>query len=259
MKDGRLVHLDAYGAADLCDGAPLGADSLFRLYSQTKPVMVVGFMMLLERGAVRLEDPVSMYIPAFARVVVGERRRQPCRPVTLHDLLAHTSGVGFGPGFGYEAENDYERTYVDLVKRVDTGGINSLAQWCKEIAKLPLRFQPGRDWGYGYSSDILGRVVEVASGRPLDSFLQEEVIGPLGMHDTRFAVPAEKASRLAALYKREPWDGSGRNVQFVTLDAGCSGLLANSARGVSAARAVDGCTYSAPSSSQLTSSAPGPA
>jgi len=249
FKAGQLVHLQEYGFADVCAGTPMRADALFRLYSQTKPIMVVGFMRLLERGAVRLDDHVAKYIPGFGKVAVGDKRRPLSRPIAVRDLLAHTSGVGFGPGFGYEAENDYERTYVELVGRVDGGEIQSLADWCKSVAKLPLRFQPGRDWGYGYSSDILGRIVEVASGRPLDAFLQEEVIQPLGMSDTCFAVPSEKAPRLAALYRREPWDGSARRVRLVTLDAGGSGVVADPARGVAAAVAGDGSTYSAPQSS----------
>jgi len=178
---------------------------------------------------VRLEDPVSKFIPAFSakKLSVGSRHRKLYREVTLRDLLAHTSGVGFGPGFGYEPENDYEETYTQLVRDVDKGLIHSLAEWCNELAKLPLRFQPGKDWGYGYSSDILGRVVEVASARALDEFLLAEVIAPLDMHDTFFKVPTESASRLAALYKREPWDGNGKHVNLITVDVGGSGLAEN--------------------------------
>jgi len=249
FKEGRLVHLQAYGLSDVCAGTPMSADTLFRLYSQTKPIMVTGFMRLLERGAVQLDDPVAKYIPAFGKVAVGDKRRPLSRPIALRDLLAHTSGVGFGPGFGYEAENDYESTYVELVARVDKGEIQSLADWCKSVAKLPLRFQPGKDWGYGYSSDILGRIVELASGQPLDTFLRDEVIKPLGMSDTFFAVPSEKASRLAALYNRIPWDGNAKNVQYVTLDAGGSGIIADQTKGVVAAVAGSGSTYSTPQSS----------
>merc|ERR1719356_787608 len=126
-----------------------------------------------------LEDPVAKFIPAFRDVVVSDKQRPLARQVLVRDLLAHTSGVGFGPGFGYAPENDYEQTYLDLVSRVDRGEIRSLQAWCDEVAKLPLRFQPGKDWGYGYSSDILGRVVEVVSKKPLDVFLKHEVIDPL--------------------------------------------------------------------------------
>merc|ERR1719223_1914628 len=206
------------------------ADTLFRLYSQTKPVTVVGFMKLLERGLVKVEDLLSKYIPAFAHVqaLKGKKLQPLVRPIAIRDLLAHTSGIGFGPGFGFPAENDYEETYVDLVKRVDEGEIHSLEAWVDELAKLPLRFQPGKDWGYGYSSDVLGRVIEVISGRPLDEFLGAEVLVPLGMHDTAFSVPKEKAGRLAALHNRDPWDGSGRKpVKHNIVDPGAGGLVSS--------------------------------
>merc|ERR1719330_487321 len=151
-----------------------------------------------------LDDAIHKYIPGFAKVTVGSRKKAPARAILVRDLVAHTSGVGFGPGFGNPPENDYEKPYADLVTRVDEGKITSLAAWCDEIAKVPLRFDPGKDWGYGYSSDLLGRIIEVVSGRPLDEFLQEEVIDRLGMRDTHFAVPEKKADRLAALYAREP-------------------------------------------------------
>lgn len=223
-RPGRLLHYEAYGCADLQTQAPLAKDTLFRLYSQTKPITVVGFMILRERGLVQLEDPVSRYIPSFARLVVEEngKRRAPVREVTMHDLLAHTSGIGFGPGFGYKPENDYEEVYYDLVQRVDRGELASLEEWCECLARLPLSFQPGADWGYGYSSDVLGRVIEVIAGRPLDAFLHDEVLAPLGMKDTFFEVPMDRRARLATLYKREPWDGSGKVVKHLVLDQGGS-------------------------------------
>eukprot|EP00929_Paragymnodinium_shiwhaense_P072469 TRINITY_DN36785_c0_g1_i1.p1 TRINITY_DN36785_c0_g1~~TRINITY_DN36785_c0_g1_i1.p1 ORF type:complete len:493 (+),score=128.79 TRINITY_DN36785_c0_g1_i1:67-1545(+) len=248
IKEGKLLHLEAYGMSDLGGDKQCAPDTLFRLYSQTKPIVVVAFLKLLERGLVALEEPLSKFIPAFAKTPVGAKGVPLKRAITLRDLLAHTSGIGFGPGFGYPAENDYESTYVDLVDRVDRQRIKTLAQWCEELAKLPLRFQPGRDWGYGYSSDVLGRVVEVAAGKALDKVLQEEVLGPLGMTDTFFAVPSSKASRLAALYKREPWDGSGKNVKFITVDAGCSGKTVNASRNTFD-RCSDGTGPTAPSAS----------
>uniref|UniRef100_A0A7S1AUZ2 Beta-lactamase-related domain-containing protein n=1 Tax=Noctiluca scintillans TaxID=2966 RepID=A0A7S1AUZ2_NOCSC len=255
IKQGQLVHFDAYGKADVCAGESMRSDTMFRLYSQTKPLTVVGFMRLLERGVVHLEDNVSKYIPNFGMVTVGDKRRSRplSRAVTLRDLLAHTSGVGFGPGFGYAPEGDYEKTYVDLVRRVDSGEISSLAHWCDELAKLPLRFQPGKDWGYGYSSDILGRVVEVASGKPLDVFIHSEVTEPLGMKDTAFSVPTHKAHQLATLYAREPWDGRGKTVRFVTVDPGSSGLTADSKKRVLSGPS-DGNGLPSPSSSVFLSS-----
>lgn len=225
IKEGELVHFKAYGHADMSTAAPLSPDTLFRLYSQTKPIVVIAFLLLFERGLVKLEDPLYKYIPAFKQSVVGVKRQSLTRPILLRDLLAHTSGVGFGPGFGYEAENDYESSYVDLCQRVDNQEIQSLAKWCEEVAKIPLRFQPGKDWGYGYSSDILGRVIEVTSGQALDSFLQKEVLQKLGMTNTFFEVPNDRATDLACLYKREPWHGCSKSVRFITTDVGGSGVI----------------------------------
>jgi len=179
-------------------------------------------------------------------VVVGAKRQTPSRPMTLRDLIAHTSGVGFGPGFGYDPEGDYERTYMDLIDRVDRGEITTLAAWCDELAALPLQFHPGKDWGYGYSSDILGRVLEVISGQPLDQFLQAEVLKPLGMTDTSFVVHPDKVGRLSAFYKREPWDGSGNNVKFITTDPGGSGLTEDVEKRVYA-QSNEGAKLTAPS------------
>mmetsp|Transcript_81809 Transcript_81809/g.128840 ORF Transcript_81809/g.128840 Transcript_81809/m.128840 type:complete len:484 (-) Transcript_81809:246-1697(-) len=228
VRDGQLVHFEAHGLADVDSKSPLQPHTIFRLYSQTKPLLIVGFLRLMERGLVALEDPVARYIPAFRELVVGSKHRACARQMTIRDLLSHTSGIGFGPGFYYEPENDYETVYYDLVKAVDRGEVNSLEAWCDRLAKLPLRFQPGSDWGYGFSSDVLGRVVEVVSGQPLDKFLLSDVIEPLGMHDTFFEVPREKAHRLAALYKREPWDGSGAHVKFLVADASGSASQSSS-------------------------------
>lgn len=248
VKEGKLVHFEADGLSDVCGGVQMKPDLLFRLYSQTKPITVVGALILLERGLLKLVDPVSKYIPIFEKATVGPKRQTPSRPVLVRDLLGHTSGIGFGPGFGYDPEGDYEEAYVDVVKRVDNRAISTLAQWCDEIAKLPLHFHPGKDWGYGYSSDILGRVVEIVSNKPLDVYLQEEVLEPLGMHDTGFAVPPSKVHRLAALYKREPWDGAGKNVKFITTDPGCSGITRDPSKRVFD-QASDGDKAVAPSAS----------
>lgn len=220
VKAGKVVHFDVCGYADADTKEPLKIDTLFRLFSQTKPVTIVAFMRLWERGLVHLEDPIFKFIPAFADAVVGEERSAMLRPITIRDLLAHTSGIGFGPGFGHEPNDHYEKPYADLVGRVDRGEVPSLAAWCDELAQVPLLFQPGSDWGYGYSSDVLGRVAEVVSGRPLDELLRTEVLSPLGMDETAFAVPAAKARRLAALHSRDPCDGSGKHVEVAVADPG---------------------------------------
>ncbi|CAE7408438.1 exgA [Symbiodinium necroappetens] len=239
VKEGHVIHFEAHGFSDLAGQMAMNSRTLFRLYSQTKPVLVVGFLILFERGEVLLDDPVEKYLPEFKDAAVGPQRKPLSRPILVRDLLAHTSGIGFGPGFGYEAENDYESTYVGLVKKVDAGEIHSLAEWCEELAKIPLRFQPGKDWGYGYSSDVLGRLIEVLTKKRLDDFLKEEVLEPLGMANTFFAVPEEQAAKLAALYKREPWHGKAKTVRFVTSDVGGSGIMEDLSRNVLARPEVD--------------------
>lgn len=220
VKGGKLLRFDSFGCADASSNVPLRHDALFRLFSQTKPVTIVAFMRLWELGLVLLEDPVSKYIPAFADAVVGDDRGPLLRPITIRDLLAHTSGIGFGPGFGYEPNDHYERPYADLVGRVDRGDVRSLEEWCAELARVPLLFQPGSDWGYGYSSDVLGRVAEVISNQPLDVLLRSQVLDPLGMAETAFAVPPARAARLAALHSREPCDGTGKTVDVTVADPG---------------------------------------
>eukprot|EP00439_Symbiodinium_sp_Y106_P086989 s121_g37.t2 len=229
VKEGTVIHFEAHGFSDLAGQVAMNSQTLFRLYSQTKPVLVIGFLILFERGEVLLDDPVEKYLPEFKDAAVGPQRKPLLRPILVRDLLAHTSGIGFGPGFGYEAENDYESTYVELVRK----------EWCEELAKIPLRFQPGKDWGYGYSSDVLGRLIEVLTKKRLDDFLREELLEPLGMASTFFAVPEEQAAKLAALYKREPWHGKAKTVRFVTSDVGGSGIMEDLSRNVLARPEVD--------------------
>jgi len=224
VKDGKLLHFKAGGYAEVEAKVPVQADTIFRLYSQTKPILIVGFMRLVERNQVKLNDLVSKYLPAFADLKVGEECLPLVRPLLVHDLLAHTSGIGLGPGFYYSPDGDDEKIYMELARQVDSGRVRSLAEWCDQLTELPLRFQPG-SWGYGYSSDVLGRLVEVISGQPLDEFLETEVIKPLGLTDTCFALPLSKKHRLAALYKRKPFDGSGKNVKFLIADPGGSGCV----------------------------------
>eukprot|EP00435_Cladocopium_sp_Y103_P012876 s3119_g3.t1 len=238
-KDGQTMHFEAFGHADLAAGQMMRLETLFRLYSQTKPFLVVGFLILYERGLVDLHDPISKFLPEFEAAVVGAKRLPLVRPISVHDLLAHTSGIGFGPGFGYDPENAYESSYVPLVRKVDLGEIQSLAEWCQELAKVPLRFQPGKDWGYGYSSDVLGRLIEVAAGQPLDQFLRNEILSPLNLSETFFQVPKNRAGALAALYKREPWHGSSKRVHFVTADVGGSGVLESTQQRVLAKPKID--------------------
>jgi CubicO group peptidase (beta-lactamase class C family) len=206
-RHGKLAHVSSYGARDREEGLPVESDTLWRIFSMTKPITSVAAMMLYEEGALQLTDPVSKFIPSFAnlRVYAGGSDQNPltvpaAEPMRVWHLLTHTSGLTYG----------FHRVHtVDAIYRAagfDPGAPKGmdLAAACDGWASLPLLFQPGAEWNYGVSTDVLGRVVEVASGQSLDEFFAERIFGPLGMTDTTFWVEDERASRLAALYGLGP-------------------------------------------------------
>ncbi|HUP49759.1 MAG TPA: serine hydrolase domain-containing protein [Thermoanaerobaculia bacterium] len=194
-RSGRIVHWEAVG--DRIPGEPLEPNDIFRIFSMTKPITSAAAMMLVEAGQLQLEDPVSKYIPSFADVQVyepGGGRRPPARAMTVKDLLTHTSGLTYGL-FG--------ETPVDSVYRASglfMAAPAGLAGFVEQVAALPLLGDPGAVWNYGVSTDILGRVIEVASGQPLDVFFRERIFEPLGMDDTGFEVPADQVHRFTAVY-----------------------------------------------------------
>ena len=195
-REGRVVHHAAYGLRDPATGAPMGKDSIFRIYSMTKPVTAVAVLMLMEEGKLRLSDPLSRFLPAFAKPRVwAEGGDVPAaREITILDLLRHTSGMTYGV-FG--------NTPVDQAMRA--AGLNDSAmkhrltdmQVAEAMAKLPLLYQPGTQWQYGRSTDILLAVVEAVSGMRGDAFFQQRIFTPLGMADTHFNLPPEKLNRMA--------------------------------------------------------------
>jgi len=197
-RRGNVVHWDAVGMRDIDAGAPLELDDIFRIYSMTKPITSVAVMILVEEGAIALDDPVSKFIPAFAGVTVlsddGERV-EPARPMTVENLLTHTSGLTYG----FFGDSPVDRFYNQSGFFTEAEGLDDFAQ---RVAALPLLASPGDRWNYSVSTDILGRVVEVASGQPFDAFLQARILDPLEMHDTAFVVPAGKRGRFAANYAR---------------------------------------------------------
>ena len=206
-RHGRLAYVSGYGSRDLEAGLPVQTDTVWRLYSMTKPITSVAAMMLYEEGGFELTDPVSSFIPSFADVRVsagGSDLRQvtvpATEPVRIWHLLTHTAGLTYG----------FHRVHtVDAIYRAagfDPGAPKGmdLAAACDGWASLPLLFQPGAEWNYGVSTDVLGRVVEVASGQSLDQFFADRILGPLGMTDTTFWVEDDRASRLAALYGLGP-------------------------------------------------------
>ena len=208
-RHGKLAHVSAYGQRDREEGRPVETDTLWRIFSMTKPITSVAAMMLYEQGALQLTDPVSKFIPSFAnlRVYAGGSDQNPLtvpasEPMRVWHLLTHTSGLTYG---------FLRVSTVDAMYRAagfDGGNAAAatmdLAQACDAWASLPLLFQPGAEWNYGVSTDVLGRVVEVASGQSLDAFLAERILRPLGMTDTSFWVEDERASRLSALYGLGP-------------------------------------------------------
>lgn len=193
---GQVIHQHAYGVRDLETQAPMDFDTIFRLASMTKPLTSVALMMLYEEGAVQLEDPVAQYLPAFAatQVYTAEGRVPPTRPVTVKDALMHTMGLtaqarGFGRG-----------PVAELYDDADLGAPETLAALTERLAGLPLAHQPGTDWTYGYSTDVVARIVEVVSGEPLDAFVHTRILEPLGMEDTGYVLPASALPRVASAY-----------------------------------------------------------
>ncbi|WP_416897638.1 MAG: serine hydrolase domain-containing protein [Minwuia sp.] len=191
---GRIVHDSQIGrlTPDVADERPLPPDAIYRIYSMTKPITTAAAMILVEEDRIALEDPISKYLPEFDNMEVqeltGTVRAE--RPIRVIDLLRHTSGITYGFfGFGrvrfaYEAE--------DVGSSADTN-----AELVEKIAALPLEHQPGTVWEYSFSTDVLGRLIEVVSGQPLDLFLWERVFAPLGMTDTGFVIPEPQADRIA--------------------------------------------------------------
>jgi CubicO group peptidase (beta-lactamase class C family) len=205
-REGQLVHQTVLGRASLETGAPLTEDSIVRIYSMTKPITSVAFMMLVEEGRVALDDPVHRFIPAWRDLGVyraGEpgsfQTRPTDAPMRIIDLLRHTSGLTYG---------FQTRTNVDAAYR--TGKISAFEQvvgldgFIDTLSQLPLEFSPGTAWNYSVSTDVLGYLVGVISGVPFDEFLRQRIFQPLGMLDTAFHVPDEKAARLAECYVNSP-------------------------------------------------------
>jgi CubicO group peptidase (beta-lactamase class C family) len=203
-RHGKLVHVASHGQRDAEAGLPVEPDTLWRIYSMTKPVTSVATMMLYEQGAFELTDPVSRFIPSFKnmRVFTGGSDQRPVtvpatEPVRIWHLLTHTSGLTYGFHRSHPVDGMYRTAGFDLGLRPGT-----LEEACDSWASLPLLFQPGSEWNYSVATDVLGRVVEVASGQSLDDFFAERIFGPLGMTDTAFYVKPDELDRLAALYAR---------------------------------------------------------
>ena len=214
-RHGKVAYYESIGSLDPETKAPMGKDAIFRIYSMTKPIVTLAAMMLVEEGRLALEHPVALYLPQFKDVKVGVEKKDaaggaptlelaaPARPMTVQDLMRHTAGLTYG-FFG-----------TGLVKKayVDAGllsGDFTNAEFTDRIAKLPLVYQPGTVWDYSHATDVLGRLVEVVSGKSLYQFAKERILDPLGMKDTAFYVTDKaKHARVAEPFKIDRVIGAG--------------------------------------------------
>jgi CubicO group peptidase (beta-lactamase class C family) len=203
---GHVECFEAVGQLDARAGTPMPADAIFRIYSMTKPLVSLAALMLAEEGRLQLTDAVAAFLPEFGAQQVaveegaGVRLVPACRPATVHDLLRHTAGLTYE----FLGDSAVQRQYRDA--RIADRSRNN-AEFCKVLAALPLAHHPGACWEYSRATDVLGAVLEVASGQPLGALLRERLFGPLGMKDTAFAVPADQWHRIAQPLEHDPDTG----------------------------------------------------
>jgi CubicO group peptidase (beta-lactamase class C family) len=233
-RRGRVLHFEKCGYQDLKTSKPMALDTIFRIYSMTKPITSVALMMLFEHGLVRLTDPVTKFIPEFkkVRVFVNEGELTDLvRDITVHDLLTHTAGLSYG---------GYEETQIPVDKLYDRTDLWSPditnQEMVRRICELPLAYQPGQVWHYSVATDVVGYLVEVISGLSLGSFFEERIFKPLGMVDTGFTVPPDKVDRFATLYgltENDPLgvidDAIGGDYFHTHLESGGGGLVSTAA------------------------------
>ena len=206
-RHGEVAYQQCVGQMDVATEKPMQRDALFRIFSMTKPIASVALMMLYEEGRFHLTDPVSRFIPGFTdvKVYAGEDELADLdRDIAIHHLLSHTSGLGYG----LEEADPIDLFYREAnILRAD----ETLADKMDRLVELPLAFQPGTAWRYSVAVDVIGRLIEVIAGMPLDVFLQQRIFEPLGMVDTAFYTPVDKKARLATLY------GLGKEIKLTDL------------------------------------------
>ncbi|GAB3550358.1 serine hydrolase domain-containing protein [Noviherbaspirillum agri] len=211
-REGKIAYESAVGAQDPATGAPMAMDSIFRIYSMTKPVVSVGVMMLVEQGRLLLSDPVSKFFPELRHLKVGVETvgsggdhvlelEDTERPITVQDLLRHTSGFTYGLFGDSLVKAEYRKAGVGNYRA-------SSDEFIRTLAQLPLMYQPGTVWEYGMSTDVLGVLLERLSGMALDEFLAERILRPLGMHETGFWVEPQNQHRIAEPYPVDPVTGT---------------------------------------------------
>ncbi|MGO8911251.1 MAG: serine hydrolase domain-containing protein [Bradyrhizobium sp.] len=205
-RRGKIVHSAVQGFADLERKVAMKDDTIFRIYSMTKPITSVAFMMLFEEGRVALDEPVHKYIPEWKNLGVFQAgtapaflTRPPSRPMLIVDLLRHTSGLTYG----FQQRSNVDAAYREMkIGEVEKAG--TLQSMIEDLAKIPLEFSPGEAWNYSVSTDVIGYLIGKISGQPFEQFLKQRIFDPLEMKDTGFFVPADKAHRFAACYSASP-------------------------------------------------------
>src|SRR3954463_1509300 len=208
-RRGKIAHSSVQGFADVERKLPVKDDTIYRIYSMTKPLTSVAFMMLVEQGLVAIDEPVAKYIPEWKDLgvfVAGTApsflTRPPSRPMLIVDLLRHTSGLTYGFQQRSNVDAAYRETKIGEVIKAGT-----LQSMIEDLAKIPLEFSPGEAWNYSVATDVLGYLVGKIGGIPFEQFLKERILNPLGMNDTDFFVPKDKAHRFAACYSADPQGG----------------------------------------------------
>ncbi|MEY3414359.1 MAG: hypothetical protein RJA79_1234 [Actinomycetota bacterium] len=203
-RHGKVAHFGMYGHKDSETSAPITDDTMYRIYSMTKPITSIALMMLVERGLLQLTDPVSKFIPSFGETrvwntgtVLKPLTNALTEPIRIWHLLTHTAGMTYGWMYSDLVDDMYRRAGFEA----GVAYKDSLEVVCDKYAALPLLFQPGSSWNYSVATDIVGRVIEVVGKMPLDEFFDKNIFQPLEMHDTGFWVPEEKYERVASLYR----------------------------------------------------------
>ena len=212
-RQGKLAYSTSYGHADVENGKPIADDTIYRIYSMTKPICAVAALILWEEGKFEMRDQVKWFIPSFgdqkvfrSGTVTAPRFDPVTEPMEMWHLFSHTAGMTYGFVYSNPVDQMYRNAGFEWGIPKDA----SLAEMCDLLAQLPLMFQPGTEWAYSMSIDVLGRVVEILSGMTLGEFMKKKIFEPLGMTDTAFHCSADKADRLAALYVPNPGDNRRR-------------------------------------------------
>jgi CubicO group peptidase (beta-lactamase class C family) len=231
-RRGQTVLHQAIGQQNPADATPMALDSLFRIYSMTKPLVSVAVMQLVEQGRLLLSDPVARYLPEFANVMVADdpndvtSQRPPRNPPTVQDLLRHTSGLTYEILGNDPIQTQYAKA------RFGSRGLSN-AEFSRALAQIPYRFEPGTVWEYSRATDLLGALIEAVTGQTLGDYLQQHILGPLGMTDTAFSVPPSQHHRIAEPFAHDPDGGVPLRLMDVRtparMEAGGAGLVSTAA------------------------------